>query len=450
MLDDFITYNKKENLFRQADKIMLAVSGGVDSVVMTELFRQAGVNFGMAHVNFNLRGAESDRDEDFVRGLAAKYQVPLYIRHFQTKSYARQNKLSVQVAARQLRYQWFQLLLGESDYAFVATAHNMDDQIETFLINLARGTGIAGLRGIPARQDQVIRPLLFASRDQIVNFARDNQLNFVEDSSNRSLHYSRNRIRHRIIPQMEQLNPSFRKEMRLTMEHISDAWEIYRQAIERERDRILVPSRNNLMIPVNELKKLSPGKTWLFEFISGFGFSAATVNDIWEALDEQPGKVFFSQTHRLVKDRENLIIEPLSRLTGMDISSEASINDFTGDFLLEHPVRLHFKKILKEGYEIPGQPEVASFDQDKVDFPLSIRRWEKGDHFYPFGLAKRKKLSDFFIDLKLSLPQKENAWLLISGGRIAWVIGHRTDERFRIDDGTSRILQVRIVEPTDR
>jgi tRNA(Ile)-lysidine synthase len=406
---------------------------------MAELFHQAGFTFAIAHCNFHLRGDESDRDEKFVRSLAANYGVRLFVEHFNTTSFARKNKLSIQMAARELRYRWFDKLLDQEGYDGVATAHHLDDQIETFFINLSRGTGIAGLHGILPKQGKIIRPLLFATRAELEKYARENQVLYVEDSSNRSLKYTRNRIRHRIIPEFEKLNPSFREAMQETIYKIRDAEDIFNGIVDKEKKRLLVPTESGWKIEIAELKKLSPIMTWLYALLSGFDFTSAVADDILASLEEQPGKMFHSPTHRLVKDRGHLLIAP-NFMDDPDIRFEV-YPDSGGDL----PVRFEFQMIPGKPADLRTGSETIFLDHDKLELPLTIRRWREGDHFIPFGLKNRKKLSDFFIDMKFSLIQKENTWLLCSGEDIVWIVGVRPDERFKVTDDTKKVLQVRLV-----
>lgn len=443
MLHDFIQYSRQQKLIAEGDRVMLAVSGGLDSIVMTELFRQAGIRFAIAHVNFNLRGRESDRDESFVRKLAADLAVPCFVTHFKTRAYARQKGVSTQVAARELRYAWFETLLTTHGYDSMATAHHLDDQVETFLINLARGTGIAGLKGIPARQGTVVRPMLFATRKQLEAFARLQGLSWVEDSSNTSLAYARNRIRHRIIPQMEKLNPAFRDELLSTISHIRDAEAIYRQAIERERARLVSKEQGYSRISIAGLEGLANGMTYLYEFLAEWGFNASTAKDIWESTQGQPGKTFYSPSHRLVKDREFLIIQPFKIDHGDASNQSFVVPAFEHILEMDHPIRLDFEVMQAKDLVLSPDPLQAFLDYDKVSFPLILRKWRKGDYFIPLGLKGKSKISDFLINLKLSLPQKEGIWLVCSRDEIAWVVGRRIDDRFKVGPATERALSIR-------
>jgi tRNA(Ile)-lysidine synthase len=440
MLDSLLRYIPSENLFLPEEKILLAVSGGLDSCIMADLFHKAGFVFAIAHCNFQLRGQESERDEQFVRQLAARYKVQIFVNHFETAAFARKHKLSIQMAARQLRYEWFDELLVNEGFDHLATAHHLDDQVETFLINLARGTGIAGLHGILPKQGKIIRPLLFATRAELEKYAREYRVPYVEDSSNQSLKYTRNRIRHKVIPQLEKINPSIRQAIKETIERVRDAESIYKVIVENEKNRLLARTDGGFKMSIVEIKKLSPRKTWLYELLADFGFSAAVVSDIDQSLDGQPGKTFHSMSHTLTRDREHLIIS--ARILGKETRPEYVVYPVQDQ---DAPVSLEFESLPADRVKINSDPGFAFLDQDSLHMPLTIRKWRKGDYFVPFGMKGRKKLSDFFVDTRLSLPQKENIWLLCSGEDIVWVIGMRPDERFRVTEHSRIVLQVRWV-----
>jgi tRNA(Ile)-lysidine synthase len=440
MIEDFKQFIAREELFQTSDHILLAVSGGVDSVTMASLFHRAGFQFGMAHANFQLRGKESVRDEDFVRALAAKYHVPVYIKRFETRSYARKNRISLQMAARTLRYDWFEELIKDENYAYIATAHHLDDQVETFLINLTRGTGIAGLHGILPRQGKVIRPLLFTTRAQITDYARENDLKFVDDSSNSSEKYIRNRIRHNVIPQLEKITPGFSRELTQTISYIRDAETIYRQAIEQKRKEIFKEKGDKIYILAEQFFDLKPLTSWAYELLSPFGFNLSNVVDIAGLADAGPGKEVRSAAFRLVKDREYLIIAQFEEKDKIS-SFMISLDDLKKK-CIDFPLKLSFEftDMIPSSYTSPGT--VEHFDFDRLDFPLTIRRWQRGDFFFPLGMSHEKKLSDFFTDRKFSKIEKEKTWLLCSGKNIVWIIGHRIDDRFKITPASKKILKL--------
>ena len=439
MLEDFRNYIEENELIKPEDRVLLTVSGGVDSVVMLRLMTEAGYPCGIAHCNFKLRGAESDADEEFVRDLARSSGLEFHNRSFETEDHAREKGISIQMAARQLRYEWFGQLRAEQNYELVATAHNMDDVIETFFINLVRGTGIRGLSGIKARSGSLIRPLLFATREHIASYASEKGIRYREDSSNISTRYIRNRIRHNILPQLEEINPGFKQGIISTIEKLRNTEIIYSREISRQKNEIIGSDGNNILLSIEKLRQLRDRKTFLFELISCYNFNSRTISDIEKSLDGPSGKQFFSDTHRLVKDREHLII---NRLTPGDIG-KYYIDDGTPS--LKEPVQLDLMTVNRSvHFLIPSERHTACLDYDKLIFPLILRKWHPGDHFYPLGMSHMKKISDYFIDRKLSLVEKENAWLLLSGENIVWVVGHRIDDRYKITDETQQIYIARV------
>jgi len=446
MIEEIIEFIGEQGLFRQDEKILLAVSGGMDSMVMLDLFHRAGFRFGIAHCNFSLRGKESDEDAKFVKSAGKKYQIPCFLKKFKTEQYAKESGLSIQMAARKLRYEWFEEIRSENSYDYIATAHHLDDQIETFFINLIRGTGIAGLHGIHPKNGKLIRPMLFTFRNEIEKFAQENTIRFREDKSNQSLKYTRNLIRHRLIPVLKTIQLEFATSITETIAKIRGFEIIGQEAINLTRESLLKQEQNQVRIEIEQLKKLRPLKTYAFELFSSYGFNPSLVADILENLDSTSSKIFFSPTHKLIKDRKNLIISEIGE-------SRSAISDNMKEFLIEKGARriesplklkLSVKKIDPD-FVIPRSPEVACLDIARLKFPLSLRRWQAGDSFYPLGLNKKKKLSDFFIDKKLTLTEKENTWLLISGDKIGWVIGQRIDNRFRVTSRTKEIFIVMLI-----
>jgi len=436
-----LSYIQKEKLFKKTEKILLTVSGGIDSIVMCELFHNAGFKFGIAHCNFQLRNKESDADELFVEQLAEKYHVQFHSISFDTSAFAKKKKLSIQLAARELRYQWFEEIRSQFEYNYIATAHHQDDSIETFFINLIRGTGISGLHGILAKHGKIVRPLLFCTKNEIEIFAKKNQLKHREDSSNASDKYTRNKIRHQIIPLLKALNPNLENTITKDMERLKNVELIYRSAIAKAFAKISKTEKGGVSISIQKLKKLSPINTYLYEFLKPFHFNAATAEEILSVLDSVSGKQFFSTTHRLIKDRAFLLIENRppelkNKTSEVNYLIKKNAKKFSND-----SVTLGFK-IAAANYELQTSNNIAQIDFDKLQFPLEIRKWEKGDVFYPLGMKGKKKVSDFFIDKKLSLFQKENTNLLISKGKIVWIIGLRLDERFKITEKTKKIYFV--------
>lgn len=443
MLKEFKSFIAREKLFRPEDKILLAVSGGIDSVVMGELFHLAGYSFGIAHCNFGLRGKESDADEAFVEKLAGKYKVPFFTKRFLTAKAAKEEGISVQMAARELRYQWFEEILVKEIYQSVATAHHLDDQVETFFINLLRSTGIAGFHGILPRQGNIIRPLLFSYRDDIETFARKHKLTFREDSSNAETKYLRNKIRHEIIPVFRELNPVFPQILSETIHRIRETETIFRDSIEKAQKKIIRKDKTKTHIRIADLRQLTPIELYAFELLSPYGFNEAVIRDILHSPDDASGKIFYSSTHRLIKNREELILNPLVSKKESGLKN-AGISIPENKKEIRKPIHLSFTTaITGKTFSIDPSREVANLDLRKIKFPLILRRREKGDSFYPYGMNKKKKLSDYFIDIKLSIPEKENTWLLCSGSYILWIVGHRIDHRFRVTSKTKEVLQVR-------
>ncbi len=442
MLNAFLHYIDRESLFLPHQPVLLAVSGGIDSVVMVELFRQAGFHFGIAHCNFHLREAESDRDESFVKELARKLNVRFFSGNFQTEQYARQNHLSIQMAARELRYQWFDELLMREQFDYVATAHHLDDQIETLLINLVRGTGLNGLQGIRSKQGNIIRPLMFAARHEIEKFQHDHSIPFCIDSSNLSDKYVRNKIRHEIVPVLSAINPSYREGMTQTMERLRDAGQIVTEGIHEKGSYVFTRNENTLFIDISGLLNLSPLTAYLTEFLSPLGFNYSTIKKIVSSLTGTSGKIFLSPTHCLLKDRKYLIINPLSACIPATASAYFIDHDASCLYL---PLSLHLeRKEITENYQPDKRPEVACLDLDLIRFPLLLRKWKKGDYFYPCGMNHAKKVSDYFIDEKFTLFEKTNTWILESDGKIIWLVGQRIDHRFRITSETKMVLKIEL------
>ncbi len=437
MLDLFEKYVSDNKLFTPANKILLGVSGGIDSVVMTDLFIRKKINIGIAHCNFQLRGNESEDDQKFVEDLAENIDIPLYIKKFDTKEYARNNNLSVQMAAREMRYEWFNEIKQKHGYMYIAIGHNLDDAIETFFINLLRGTGIRGLTGIRPKNMNIVRPLLFATRKEILQYSQERKIKFREDSSNKETKYIRNKIRHHIIPELGKISPDFNITMIETFERLKETETILRKSVEKTRSDLLTESSGKQLIDIDKLKTVRPLNTVLYEIIKDYGFNYQTVKNIISGLNGIPGKKFFSATHRIVKDRKYLIITDNKRsdfkLTMVD----------DGVAEIEYPVPLTFSRFVRpENYYIPKDKKWAVIDAGKVSFPMKLRKWKQGDRFIPLGMKNSKKLSDFFTDQKLSVPDKEDIWLLISGSQIVWIVNFRIDDRVKVDDNTNDILLI--------
>jgi tRNA(Ile)-lysidine synthase len=437
MVDKFIDYIDSEQIFSEKDNFLLGISGGLDSMVMLDLFSATSFRIAVAHCNFGLRDKESDADQSFVEDVCNKKNIKFYTKRFDTKDYALERGISIQMAARELRYIWFDRLSADLDYSCIAIAHNKNDLVETFLLNLSRGTGIKGLTGIKSRNGKIVRPLLFAGRQEITAFADKNKIQFREDSSNRETRYKRNHIRHKIIPEFENVNPAFTGSVAETARRLRETEIIYSQAIEHHFKRICQKTGQVYYLDIGELKKLSPLNTYLFEFLRKWQFPGELIPDIISSLSASSGKQFYSPTHRIVKDREKLIITPVQE-TGI---TRYYIEESTTELYI--PVNLKLTRIKNvSGFRMPVSPSIACIDLHLLLFPLILRKWEKGDYFQPLGMSGLKKVSDFFIDNKFSLIDKENTWIIASGNKVVWIAGHRLDDRFKISERTKEILMI--------
>lgn len=439
MLRRFIEEVETNALFTTDDTILLAVSGGMDSVTMCELFYRAGYKFAIAHCNFRLRGGDSNGDECFVHQLAKHYNVPIHSVAFDTKDYAAANKLSIEEAARNLRYDFFDKVLMKHNYTYVATAHHHDDAIETFFLNLIRGTGIVGLHGILQKNEKIIRPLLCFTRNEIEDFIHTNNLSYRTDVTNATLDYKRNKVRHMLVPIFRELASSFDKTMHNNMQHIADVELIYKQEVERMRKKLVQPYKDGYKILIEQLLSLTPLRTYLYEFLSPMGFTESVVINIIKSLNASSGKMFFGKGYYLIKDREYLLICPSMENNNLDM---VYINET--DSLIDSPITLHIDSVVNTSLFKPAYGSYcAYFDKDKLIYPLHLRRWKDGDKFHPFGMKGKRKLSDFFTDKKLSLQDKKNVWLLCNGDdEIMWILGLRTDDRFKLTIQTQNILKI--------
>ncbi|MBN2350526.1 MAG: tRNA lysidine(34) synthetase TilS [Bacteroidales bacterium] len=438
LYSEFLEFNAQSGLFTENDRILLGISGGIDSVVMLDLFSLAKTKIGIAHCNFQLRGDESDEDQNFVRTLADNYGIPFYTVNFNTREYAQQTKVSIQVAARELRYNWFRETEKKFGFTKTAVAHNKNDVVETFLFNLSRGTGIKGLTGIKPLNQNIIRPLLFAERKTIEQYSKEQKLTFREDSSNIEIKYSRNHLRHIIIPEFLKLNPTFNQTIIDTIGRLKQTEEIYSEKINTLCGLLFERDGGQIKISIQKLKDLKINEYLLFDILNDYQFTLSALKDILLALDGTSGKKIYSSGYRLIKDREYLIIHPLKPDT-------ISRDEYT---IQKHETEIIKPLHLKLHFQYPGQffiqkvKNIATLDADLLTFPLILRKWKKGDYFYPFGLAKKKKISDYFTDHKFSIPEKENIWLLCSGKNIVWIAGHRIDDRYKITDKTKNIVVI--------
>ncbi len=495
LLQQFIKYCKQEiKLDITNTSLLIAVSGGVDSVVLVDLCHQAGFQFIIAHCNFNLRGEESIRDENFVRSLGETYQREVLVKSFDTKQYAEANRLSIQVAARELRYNWFEEIIRnkveglrckEEDERLkvnsgrykveagldnvelittsldlrpstlnlkpsacslfqLATAHHADDNIETLLLNFFRGTGISGLHGILPRQGNIIRPLLFAKREEIVAYATKQNLLWVEDSSNSSAKYSRNFVRHQVVPMMKTIYPQVDDNLLGNIERFKEIELIYNESIEKIKAKLIEVKGNEFHIPILKLNKQTPLKTIVYELIRDFGFAATETDEVIKLLDATNGSYRASTTHRLIINRNWLIIAPLQSEEAMHILIEKEMES-----IAFANGKLSFKESIVNNHlnvetAFTNNSSIATLNADEIKWPLILRPFKQGDYFYPLGMLKKKKLSKFFIDLKLSKTDKERVWVIESDKRIVWVVGYRIDNRFKVKPSTQKQVAIQL------
>ena len=432
-------YIGHHRLLKHGNKVLATVSGGIDSMVMLHLLHDAGVELVVAHCNFGLRGDESDGDEDFVKNESAKLGIECVTTHFETSVYAAQNGISIQMAARELRYRWFHELSVQKGMDTIAIAHNCDDRIETLLINLARGTGIHGLSGIKPQNGKIIRPLLFASRKDIETHAKAYGIGFREDSSNATDKYARNYIRHHVLPGLEQFFPGIRQTIDRSMEHFSAVGSFYDETIEYYKNQVVTIRGDLVYVDLQGLMQSPSPPTLLYEILKPYGFSGSVAAEILEEHKHSSGRQFFSNAFRVICDRQSLVIQMMEN----ELQNEYLIDEHTVH--LDTPIQLTIDKFDKPLKFIPDtSPDVACLDGGKLKFPIVLRKWKHGDKFRPLGMRNMKKLSDFFIDAKLSLIDKERCWVMVSGGQIVWVVGQRIDDRFKITSDTTKIVSVAI------
>lgn len=417
-MQKILQYIHQHKLFSPEDKILVALSGGADSVALLRLLLTLGYTCEAAHCNFHLRGDESNRDESFVRQLCKDFQVQLHLIHFETEKEAEERHISIEMAARELRYAWFEKIRKECGAKVIAVAHHQDDSVETLLLNLIRGTGINGLRGIQPQNGNIVRPLLCLDRKEIIEYLQVIKQDYVTDSTNLQDEYTRNKIRLNLLPMMQEINPSVKESILKTSQHLNDAATIYNKGIEEAKLRVLTKEGIN----IHALQQEPAPEAILFEILYPLGFNTAQVKDIYRALDGQSGKVFTSTSYRIVKDRELLLTSPIHETI--------------------RPVLEITKQVYTQDFTIPRDKNAACFDADKLQYPLSLRLWQQGDTFVPFGMKGKKKVSDYLTDRKFSLLRKEQQWVLCCGEDIIWLVGERTDNRFRIDEGTKRVMVV--------
>lgn len=432
MLSKFQNHIQQNFPFLNGKKLLLATSGGIDSMVLLDLCHKTGMDIRVAHCNFRLRGEESDADEEFVKTQCEKKDILLFVNHFDTKKFAEEHKLSIQVVARNLRYEWFNTLLLNNNYDYILTAHHLDDSLETFLINLTRGSGLDGLTGIPQQNGTIIRPLLPFIRNEIETYAQENAIQWREDSSNASDKYLRNRLRHDVIPVLKELNPGLLASFENTVSHLQQAQSMVDDASRIVYRKVVTDINFQKRIDLEQLMQLPNYEAYLYQWLLPFGFSD------WESISDlvsaQPGKQVHSQNHTLLKDRNELIVfqkpEPETNEVFFIEKQEE---------VVKFPLNLEFCNVDNISVQATNTIFV---DEEKIQFPLEIRKWQEGDLFYPFGMEGSKKLSKYFKDEKLSVLDKSQIWLLCSNNQIVWIIGKRADDRFKVTEATTRILKI--------
>ncbi|MEM7379731.1 MAG: tRNA lysidine(34) synthetase TilS [Bacteroidota bacterium] len=435
MLNEFKEHIAEAFPELEKEPFLIACSGGVDSTVLVDLCAALQLDFGIAHCNFKLRGIESEKDEKLVISLSKNIQKPFFINRFETEDYADQNKLSIQMAARKLRYEWFEKVLQENGYSWLLTAHHLDDNLETFLINLSRGTGIEGLSGIPQKTAWIARPLLRFSRQQIVSYASEKGLEWREDASNADTKYLRNKIRLELLPKLKELHPTFLDNFQNTVSYLSGSATILEQRAVELRNELFRMHGDLIRVSCNKLLKLQPLDAYLHLLFKDYGFTEW--NDLKSLLRAISGKEIRSRTHRLLKDRDDLLLVKLS-----DVDNNV-YEVFNEEEHQQVPIRLVKEEV--KAIEETGK-RIIYVDKETLKPKLIVRKWQKGDYFYPLGMQGKKKVSKFFKDEKMDLIAKEKQWLLCSGDDIVWVLGKRADDRFKLTDATKQILKITWLE----
>ena len=448
MLEQFQAYINRYNLIAEGDKVILALSGGIDSMVLADLLLKTKVEFVAAHCNFHLRGEESDGDEKFVRDYAERNDIRCFVKHFDTEQYAAEQGISIEMAARDLRYAWFEQLRQQLGYDKIAVAHHADDQAETFFINLLRGAGLNGLKGMKPQNGVVIRPLLWASREQIRKYAVENQILWREDHTNAESVYLRNKIRNQLLPVFDELHPEARQGLYKSLEHLSAENELYRALLKEKLAQIVELDGDVQRLPFSKLVKAKvpepvEGPTYsfqlLFEWLRQYGFNTDQCHFIYDAIGTGIGNQYCSPTHCVVIARNDL------QLSEIKEEKDEEIQIGIGEETINSPIHLCFSKLERTAeFIIDKSPEVAQLDYNKLSFPLTLRHWHHGDRFHPLGMKGSKLLSDFFVDQKFTEYQKQNVWLLVSAeGDILWVVGYRMDDRFKIANDTKTVFECR-------
>lgn len=442
MTERFTQNIKSNKLFNSKDKWLVAVSGGLDSVVLLHLLHNTGIKLGIVHCNFQLRSSESDADEMFVAALAKKYGCNIYVQRFNTAQFAEQKHVSIQMAARELRYQFFEEVRVKNKYRFIVTAHHATDNVETILINMIRGTGIKGLSGIPVKNGNVIRPLLEFAREEIEFYANSEKLKWREDSSNLSDDYLRNKLRHHVLPLLKNINPSLERTFLKHAEVIQGLYSVVENYIKHLKQEIITWKKEEAIIDLKKLLNRNESDTTWFELLREFNFDYDVVRQLHQSK-KQSGKEFFSPTHRLTINQNRIIISYKEKERRQQFIINGTGKWSTGSYLIKVSMVKQSKKSMAD-IRSNKNSNIAFFNLASIQFPLTVRTWQKGDLFYPLGLGGKKLISDFYTDKKFSTMQKEKQLLLLSGNQIAWVIGHRTSEKFKVTEKMTAIYKFEI------
>jgi tRNA(Ile)-lysidine synthase len=432
------SYIEERKLLNNSDKVIVGLSGGADSVVLFHVLYRLGYNCLAAHCNFHLRGEESDRDEQFAAGFAASFNLPFFKQDFDTRNVAKERGVSIEMAARDLRYQWFAELREKHQADAIAVAHHRDDSIETLLLNLIRGTGIKGLTGIQPRTGNIVRPLLCVSKQEILQYAETENLPFIIDSTNEQAEWTRNKIRLQVIPLLETINPSVRESIIQTMDNLNETLKVYETEIGNAIRAVYDRDKGSISIPL--LKTFPSPESVLFELLKSYGFGKDVIREIYCAMDSQPGKTFYASGYCVVKDRDAFLLTPFLQQDKKEYLIQPD------ETKREHPLRMEISTQINDARAgIDKHTHIASLDLDKLEFPLTLRKWKAGDRFVPLGMKSFQKLSDFFTNRKFSKIQKDETWILTSGKNVVWVVNHRIDERFKVSNSTKKRYIIKLL-----
>ncbi len=431
-----------QGVIDQSKPVLVAISGGADSVALLHILVRSGYECVAAHCNFHLRGAESDSDEAFVRRFCGSLGVPLHVAQFDTLGFASRKRVSIEMAARDLRYEWFFSLLDQLAIPVVAVAHHADDAAETFFLNLTRGTGLRGLAGMKTVQGRVVRPLLSVSRHEIELYCKANGLDYVTDCTNNSDDYARNRIRHHVIPEFKKLNPSFLTTMGGNMSHVAQVLAVFEEQVSIFRSQYVSETPSGVFVDIAGLSMLSNPEPFIYEILQPYGLSPKMIHSVSRSVVEcNWGRMFFSPSHRIVVDRKGIFVQGRESIS----DTEERVVVDTMPTRLPEPISANLRVFDKGDEFVPSRdPMVMHLDADKVQMPLIFRHWQKGDAFHPLGMRGKKKLSDFFTDSKMSQIEKESAWIVESNGAVVCVLGKRMDDMFKLTPSSSHVLEISV------